>query len=38
MSYRSMQVWAVAIVTEHAAIYWAFEVDMATGVGIEEFA
>ena len=30
--------WAVAMVAEHAAIYSASEVDMATGVGIVEFA
>ena len=30
--------WAVVMVAEHVAIYLASEVDMATGVGIVEFA
>jgi len=30
--------WAVAIVAEHAAIYSASDVDIATGVGMVEFA
>jgi hypothetical protein len=39
LSKRSLQMlWVVAMVAEHAAIYLASEVDMATGVGIVEFA
>ncbi len=38
MSKRSMHLRAVTIVAEQAAIYLASEVDMATGVGIVEFA
>ena len=38
ISYRSMRMWAVAIAAEQAAKYSASEVDIATGVGIVEFA
>ena len=38
MSYKSIRIWAVAIVAEQAAKYSDSEVDMAMGTGIVEFA
>ena len=38
MSYKSILMWAVAIVAEQAAMYSASEVDIAIGVGIVELA
>jgi hypothetical protein len=38
MSYRSMQMWAEAIVAEQAAMYLASEADIAIGLCIVELA